>query len=79
MPSLIRIEGEVGKAKARSSADETRSTDDSTAFTESAILAFTAAALLTSDTHGSKLSLLEPARGGFTIHCLDPLGYIRPS
>lgn len=22
---------------------------------------------------------IEPARGGFTIHCLDPLGYIRPS
>ncbi|PWA66939.1 hypothetical protein CTI12_AA322370 [Artemisia annua] len=21
---------------------------------------------------------IEPARGGFTIHCLDPLGYIRP-
>ena len=22
---------------------------------------------------------IEPAHGGFTIHCLDPLGYIRPS
>ncbi|GAA0185194.1 hypothetical protein LIER_32482 [Lithospermum erythrorhizon] len=22
---------------------------------------------------------IEPARGGFTIHCLDPLGYIRPT
>ena len=21
---------------------------------------------------------IEPAHGGFTIHCLDPLGYIRP-
>lgn len=21
---------------------------------------------------------IEPARGGLTIHCLDPLGYIRP-
>ncbi len=21
---------------------------------------------------------IEPARGGFTIHCLNPLGYIRP-
>ena len=21
---------------------------------------------------------IEPAHGGFTIHCLDPLGYVRP-
>ena len=21
---------------------------------------------------------IEPARGGFTIHCLGPLGYVRP-
>jgi hypothetical protein len=21
---------------------------------------------------------IEPAHGGFTIHCLNPLGYIRP-
>ncbi|KAK2995440.1 hypothetical protein RJ640_029072 [Escallonia rubra] len=25
-----------------------------------------------------RMTGIEPARGGFTIHCLDPLGYIRP-
>jgi hypothetical protein len=27
---------------------------------------------------GGRTTGIEPARGGFTIHCLDPLGYIRP-
>lgn len=29
--------------------------------------------------HNGRTTGIEPARGGFTIHCLDPLGYIRPS
>ena len=29
-------------------------------------------------TYDGRTTGIEPAHGGFTIHCLDPLGYIRP-
>nr|BEV75069.1 ribosomal protein L22 [Atalantia ceylanica] len=46
-------------------------------FNEGSLFIIKAAIIAIANSYG-RTTGIEPAHGGFTIHCLDPLGYIRP-